>query len=357
MLVDAGHMLHGHPALALFLSIALGYLLGRVPFGGIRIGGICGTVLVALVIGQSGVGVPPGAAGLSFLLFVYSLGYLGGPSFLSSLNRRTLILLIFPTLQIVVAVAMVMAVAHVSGMNVATAMGLMTGASSQSAALGAASQGLPVSDGPALTTSFAVAYLVSILTTVIFVSQILPIILRLSSTRTSSDDQPRALPPDVVGRAFVVRGCGTQPLSRLQNILGDRIVVADVLRRSATALRDQVTDGDVVRLIGARHELAMAGKTLGPEIPMPPEFVVNVRTVDVVVSRPHAGSATLGDVRGGAVVVLGLLRQNEELTLDDDVVLRPGDVMTLAGAASELSEQVDSLGVVETRRTTQTSHS
>ena len=45
------------PVVALFLSLTLGYLIGRVRLGPIEIGGICGTLFVALAIGQAGVTV------------------------------------------------------------------------------------------------------------------------------------------------------------------------------------------------------------------------------------------------------------------------------------------------------------
>ena len=42
------------PLLALFATIALGYLVGRIKIGSFVLGGIAGTLLVGVVIGQPG---------------------------------------------------------------------------------------------------------------------------------------------------------------------------------------------------------------------------------------------------------------------------------------------------------------
>ena len=44
---------------ALFLSLAIGYSIGRIKFGNFQLGGMAGTLLVAIVIGQVGVTVDP----------------------------------------------------------------------------------------------------------------------------------------------------------------------------------------------------------------------------------------------------------------------------------------------------------
>lgn len=42
------------PEIALFLSLALGYRLGKVNFGKFQLGGVAGSLLVAVVISQVG---------------------------------------------------------------------------------------------------------------------------------------------------------------------------------------------------------------------------------------------------------------------------------------------------------------
>ena len=45
------------PLLALFITIALGYLVGKIKIGSFVLGGIAGTLLVGVVIGQLGIDI------------------------------------------------------------------------------------------------------------------------------------------------------------------------------------------------------------------------------------------------------------------------------------------------------------
>jgi len=50
------------PMAALFLSLAIGYWIGKIRIGNFSIGGMAGTLLVAVIIGQIGVTVDPVAS-------------------------------------------------------------------------------------------------------------------------------------------------------------------------------------------------------------------------------------------------------------------------------------------------------
>jgi len=51
------HLFTLEPLLALFASIALGYLVGKIKIGSFTLGGIAGTLLVGVVIGQLGINI------------------------------------------------------------------------------------------------------------------------------------------------------------------------------------------------------------------------------------------------------------------------------------------------------------
>ena len=75
---------------ALFLSVAVGYWIGKLKIGNFSLGGMAGTLLVAVVIGQVGVPVDPVIKDMMFALFIYATGYVSGPQFFASLNRKTI---------------------------------------------------------------------------------------------------------------------------------------------------------------------------------------------------------------------------------------------------------------------------
>jgi len=67
------------PMAALFLSVAVGYWIGKIRIGNFSPGGMAGTLLVAVVIGQIGVPVDPVVKDMMFALFIYATGYVRGP--------------------------------------------------------------------------------------------------------------------------------------------------------------------------------------------------------------------------------------------------------------------------------------
>jgi putative transport protein len=52
---DLISVLKSQPEIALFLVLAIGYAVGQIRFGPIQLGGICGTLIAALVVGQLGI--------------------------------------------------------------------------------------------------------------------------------------------------------------------------------------------------------------------------------------------------------------------------------------------------------------
>jgi len=81
-----GNLSH-HPEIAFFLTLAIGYLLGKIRFGFFSIGAVTGTLLAGIAIGQFGVRISPDVQQCFFVLFLFSIGYRCGPQFFQGLRR------------------------------------------------------------------------------------------------------------------------------------------------------------------------------------------------------------------------------------------------------------------------------
>ena len=135
----------------LFVCLAIGFAIGRIKVGGIPIGGIPGTLFASILIGQIGVEVDETIKTLAFALFIYSLGYSSGPSFVASLGRSTLNLVHLSLFSSILIFATIWGLAQVFGLDKGTAAGLLAGGITESAAVGTASEalanlGLPAED-------------------------------------------------------------------------------------------------------------------------------------------------------------------------------------------------------------------
>lgn len=89
MLDSITSILHQVPELALFPALGLGYAVGQIRFGPIQLGGVCGTLIAALLIGQLGI-TDASVKNVFFMLFIFALGYAGGPQFFANLNAKGL---------------------------------------------------------------------------------------------------------------------------------------------------------------------------------------------------------------------------------------------------------------------------
>src|SRR5262252_112404 len=78
------------PLAAIALSVALGYLFGKIHIRTFVLGPVAATLLVAIALGQVGVKVSGDVKTFAFALFIYALGYMIGPQFVSSLGKATL---------------------------------------------------------------------------------------------------------------------------------------------------------------------------------------------------------------------------------------------------------------------------
>jgi hypothetical protein len=74
-----GIWLAAQPEIALFESLALGFFIGPLKFGPIQLGGVCGTLIVAPLLGQSGARVSPDLKDIAFAPFIFALGFTGEP--------------------------------------------------------------------------------------------------------------------------------------------------------------------------------------------------------------------------------------------------------------------------------------
>ena len=73
--------LRNNPELAIFLTLAIGFLVGRVRFGTFKLGNVVGTLLAGVVVGQLDIRVDPVVKLVFFDLFLFATGYKVGPQF------------------------------------------------------------------------------------------------------------------------------------------------------------------------------------------------------------------------------------------------------------------------------------
>jgi putative transport protein len=174
--------LREHVELALFLSLAVGYVLGKIRIGGFQVGSVLGTLVAGLLIGQIGVTVPGAMRTVFFLMFLFAIGYRIGPQFFRSLRSSALPQVVLSTLLCATGLGLTWVMAKVAGLDAGTAAGMHAGALTSSGTIGTATEAIGTLGLPGraarlvnnVAAGYAVAYLFGMVLVVILLPRLRP---------------------------------------------------------------------------------------------------------------------------------------------------------------------------------------
>src|SRR6188474_3749918 len=79
--------LREHQELTIFLTLAVGFFIGKLRIGSFTLGTVVGTLLAGVLIGQLDIKVPGIVKTIFFDLFLFTTGYKVGPQFFRGLKR------------------------------------------------------------------------------------------------------------------------------------------------------------------------------------------------------------------------------------------------------------------------------
>jgi putative transport protein len=372
-------ILAARPELALFAALVGGYGVGAIKIGPFKLGGVAGTLLAALVIGQIGVHVNADLQRFMFTLFVYALGFSVAPQFFASINKTTWTWSLLVVIEVVMLLAVVVVATWLFKLDVGTASGLLAGAATESAMVGTATEaigklGLSAADIATqqanVATAYALSYCFSLVTIVLFASQVAPKLLGINLQKEArgtlaklggidanlDGDQSQAFPA-LISRGLLVAAAAGKSIAAVELALGGNATI-EGLRRHDTDV--QVTDnclletGDEVAIAGLRTALADAARIIGPEIgdPSAVEFIVETR--DVVLTRWPKHRAAVASIveflRASAiqgVYLAGVTRDDRKLPASKGAMIRRGDVVQLFGKVADVARAARLLGTAE----------
>ncbi|THV32889.1 aspartate-alanine antiporter [Glycomyces buryatensis] len=366
--------LRSNPEIALFVCLALGFAVGKVRIWKISLGGVAGTLVVAILIGMIGeIQLNDQVKTIAFALFIFTLGYISGPTFVASLNRKSLKYGTFTVIE-VVSVLVITAIAIViMGLDVGTAAGLLAGGATESAAVGTATDAiarlnLPQSEIETLQnnvgTAYSISYICGLITIVLLASQIFPQIMRINLREEATklwrkmggaEDEETATPaaPSVVGREYEVTAAADQSVGTLQESFNGDVTVEAVYRgRQKQILDDELilVEGDRILVVGRREVLVGGASQIGDEVAVEERMEMDLDVAEVVVTAKGYKATTLGDIRHDfaeerqGVFLQKIQRGDHELPVEPQTVIQHGDTVRLAGSGRDLRRVIPLVG-------------
>ena len=372
-------ILAARPELALFAALAIGYGVGAIKLGPFKLGGVAGTLLAALAIGQFAIHVDADLQRFMFTLFVYALGFSVAPTFFASLDKTTWSWGLLVVIEVALILVVVFVATWLFKLDVGTASGLLAGAATESAMVGTASEaigklGLTAADMKAqqanVATAYALAYVFSLITIVLFASQAAPRLLginlrdearktlaKLGGVDANLDPDQDLAFPSLISRGFGVSAAAGKTVAAVERALGGNATVEAVRRHDADV---KVTGdclfetGDEVAVAGLRAALTEAVRIIGPEVGDPSKVTFTVETRDVVLTRwpdHRAAVAAITEfLRASAihgVYLAGITRDDRKLPALQDASVRRGDVLQLFGKPEDVARAAHLLGTAE----------
>ena len=134
--------LRDHPEIAVFLTLAIGFFIGKIKIGKFTLGSVTGVLLAGVLVGQLHITISPNVKAIFFLMFLFAVGYSVGPQFFRGLKSGGLAQVLFAVIVCVTCLLTAYASAKIFGFDVGFGAGLLSGACTISAVLGVATDSI-----------------------------------------------------------------------------------------------------------------------------------------------------------------------------------------------------------------------
>ncbi|MEJ2235315.1 MAG: aspartate-alanine antiporter [Syntrophobacterales bacterium] len=158
--------LRDNVALVIFLTLALGYLIGNVKFGHFSLGSVTGTLLAGVLIGQLDIAISAQVKSIFFTMFLFAVGYSVGPQFVRGVAKDGGPQAIFAAVVSVLCLICTWLAARIAGYDVGLAAGLLAGTQTISASIGLATDAINnagISNAKEMLNHIPIAYAITYL--------------------------------------------------------------------------------------------------------------------------------------------------------------------------------------------------
>lgn len=383
------NQLRERPELAIFLTLFLGFWLGKLRIGKFSLGTVTSVLLVGVLVGQLNIAVPGPLKSVFFLLFLFAVGYKVGPQFFRGLKKDGLPQVGFAALMCVSVLLVTWLLALVMGYNPGEAAGLLAGSQTISAVIGVAedtmaNMGLDEAQRQSfvniIPVSYAVTYVFGTAGSAWVLSSLGPKMLgglekvkaackELEAQMGNSEaDEPgfmHAARP-VTFRAYKAenewfgQGRSVAELEKYFQQNGKRLFVERLRKKGAVRDVDPKTiieAGDEVVLSGRREFVIGEEDWIGPEVQDAQLLDFPAETLPVMVSKKTFAGKTICAVRRQkfmhGVSIRSIKRAGVEIPVLAQTKLDAGDVVELVGTKQEVESAAKQMGYVD-RPTNQT---
>lgn len=378
------NLLREHPELAIFLTLALGFWIGRFKIGQFSLGTVTSVLLVGVVVGQLNIDVGGPVKSVFFLLFLFAIGYKVGPQFFRGLKKDGLPQVGFAALMCVACLLTPWVLAKIMGYNPGEAAGLLAGSQTISAVIGVAGDTIntlnisaadKASYNNIIPVAYAVTYIFGTAGSAWVLASIGPRMLgglekvkadcrELESQMGNTEaDQPgfiNAFRP-VVFRAYCIEnewfGDG-KSVEDLENYFSrnDKRLFVERIRQDKTIVNDiepkqMLYKGNEVVLSGRREYAIGEEEWIGEEVFDPELLNFPAEVLPVMITRKDFTGKPLNNIRRQkfmhGVSIRRIKRAGIDIPVFARTIIDSGDTLELVGTKKEVETAAKQLGYAD----------
>jgi putative transport protein len=366
-----------HTELAVFLTLALGFFVGKLRIGSFRLGEMLGALIAGMIVGQMDISIPPVVKIIFFDLFLFATGYKVGPQFFYGLKKdaipQLLLTIIICTSCLITAVL----VSKLLGYDVGTAAGLLAGAFSESTVIGTAGDAIQKLDLPEnvktgfinnIPVAYAVTYLVGTTANVWFLSTMAPKLLRIDLKKESQALSKKIAGSDEQGeeinsafkewriRSFRISGKKIigKTISEIENLQPGTRIIVERIRKQDKIMEPApdiiMEDGDILVLAARQNVMVDLAFLVGEEVSDKELMDFPMIDMDIVVTRKGISGMRLKKIAeeyGHGIMLNKLRRGGQEMPFDPGTVIQSGDILQISGRKADVERTSKNLGFKE----------
>lgn len=370
-------ILQSHPELALFLTLALGFALGKISIGNFKIGSVLGTLFAGVLIGLFNIAIDPVIKIIFFDLFLFATGYKVGPQFFQGLKKDAVPQLILTVVICVTCLITAIIMSKIMNFDIGTAAGMLAGAFTESTVIGTASesiQRLPITQEEKLIllnnipVAYAVTYLIGTTFLVWFLSTLAPKLLKIN-LRSASRELEKKLTgknEDENGlasafedwrlRAFKITNSKLAGLSigDVERSNNEYRIFIQRLRRDGKIIETNSSTilnlNDVVAVM-ARYKVFVEDlNDFGTEVLDQELLDYQIAYRDLIITSKEIAGKSLIELRhkyGQGIKLHKMIRTGQEIPYNAETKVNKGDILKISGLPHDVERITKLIGYLD----------
>ena len=321
---------------ALFLIVALGFMLGKIKVKGLSLD-VSAVIFIALLFGHFGVVIPKELGNFGLVLFIFTIGIQAGPGFFDSFRSKGKTLILITLLIICSAALTAVGLKYACGIDTPSVVGLMAGALTSTPGLAVA---IDSTNSPEASIAYGIAYPFGVIGVILFV-KLLPRLLRVNL-----DEEARRLEKERRGQYPELASCMfrvTNPMVCGKTLLQVNVramtgaIVSRLKHGTDIAIPTAQTvlhEGDYVQAVGSEESLGQLANLLGERMEGELPLHESQDIQSLLLTKKEMINKQLGDLnlmRTFRCTVTRIRRSGIDLSPSPELALKFGDKLTVVG--------------------------